>query len=208
MKRISKEISNQVDDLLSNAESPIDLDEAIAVINTEKSNTNSNLPDIKTLLQTKVPTIRYHLINMRYKWSEFFSGVNTDCIEDIKLKLNWRKSFGLAKCILRASNRGGRKHRCNNDQKILKRINRWNSGGFGGLWNEACSMKQSKRSNDNNFEEIITRAKTLCLHSQYGRAAKILASGKWSLFSSHTFPRGTHFPHAQKWSTILENKFC
>ena len=84
-------------------------------------------------------------INMRYKWSELFSGVITDCIEDTKLKLNWRKSFGLAKCILRASNRGGRKHRRNNDQKFLKRINRWNSSGFGGLWNEACSMKQSKR---------------------------------------------------------------
>ena len=46
-----------------------------------------------------------------------------------------------------------------NDQRILERINRWNSGDFGGLWNEAWSLKQSKRSNDTNSEEIIKRAK-------------------------------------------------
>ena len=37
-------------------------------------------------------------------------------------------------------------------------------------------MKQSKRSNDTNSEEIIKRAKNLCFRGQYGRAVKVLAS--------------------------------
>ena len=82
----------------------------------------------------------------------------------------------MSKCILRASNRGGQKHRRNNDQRILERFNRWNSGDFGGLWNKAFSLKQSKRSNDTNSEEITNRAKNLCFQGQYGRAAKVLAS--------------------------------
>ena len=159
MKRISKELSDKIDDLLINAESALYVDEALTGLNSERVRTDGNLSDIKTLLHTKVPTIRYVPINVRYKWSELFSDVITDCIEDPNTELNWKKLFGLSKCILRASNRGGQKHRRNNDQIILERINRWNSGDFGGLWNEACSLKQSKRSNYTNSEEIIKRAK-------------------------------------------------
>ena len=68
------------------------------------------------------------------------------------------------------------KNRRNNNQRILERINRWNSGDFGGLWNEACCLKQSKRSNVTNSKEIIKRAKKLCFQGQYGRAEKVLAS--------------------------------
>ena len=112
----------------------------------------------------------------RYKWSELFSDVTTDCIEDRNTELNWRNIFGLSKCILRASNRGGQKYRWNNNQIILERTNRWNNGDFGGLWNEACTLNQSKRSNDTNSEGIIKLAKNVCFQGQYGRAAKVLAS--------------------------------
>ena len=70
---------------------------------------------------------------------------HTDCTEEINTDLNWRKLFGLSKCILRVSNRGRQKHRRNNDQRTLERINRWNSGDFGGLWNKAFSLRRSKR---------------------------------------------------------------
>ena len=173
MRRFSEVLSDQVDDLLINAESALFVDKALVGLNSEIIRTDGNLPDIKTLLHNKVPTIRYVPINVRYKWSEFISDVITDCIEDPNTELNWRKLFGFSKCILRASKRGGQKH---NDQRILERINRWNSGDFGGIWNEDSSLKQSQRSNDTSSEEIIKRAKNLCFQGQNGRAAKVLAS--------------------------------
>ena len=176
MKRISKELSDQVDDLLINTECALYVDDALAGLNSERMRTDSNLPDIKTLLHTKVPTIHYVPIKLRYKWSELFSDVITDCFEDRNTELNWRKIFGLSKCILPASNRGGQKYRRNDNQLILERTNRWNHGDFGRLWNEACSLNQSKRSNDTNSEGIIKLAKNVCFQGQYGRAAKVLAS--------------------------------
>ena len=183
---ISKELSENVDDLLINAEIALYVDEALTGLNSERIRTDGNLPGIKTLPHTKVPTIRYVPINVRYKWSELFFDVITDCIEDPNTGLNWRKLFILSKCILRASNRGGQEHSRNNDQRILEGINRWNSGNFGGLWNEACSLKQSKRSNDTNSEEIIKRAKNLSFQGQYGRAAKFLASDGFALVNKTT----------------------
>ena len=133
MKRISKELSDQVDDLLIYGESAIYVDEALADLNSERITTDGNLPDIKTLLHTKVIAVRYVPINVRYKWSEFFSDVITDCIEDPNRKINCRKLFELCKCILRVSNRGGQKHRRKDDQRTLENVNRWNSGDFGGI---------------------------------------------------------------------------
>ena len=59
LKRTSKELSDQVKDLLINAESSLYVDEALAGLNSEIIRTDGNLPDIKTLLHTNVPTDRY-----------------------------------------------------------------------------------------------------------------------------------------------------
>ena len=88
-----------------------------------------------------------------------------DCIEDPNTEVNWKKLFGLSKCILRASIRGGRKHRRNIDQRFLVGNNRWNA---------AC-LKQSKRSSYTSSKDIIKRAKILCFQGQYGRAENVLA---------------------------------
>ena len=93
LKRISKELSGKVDDLLINAESALYVDEALTGLNSERIRADGNLPDIKTLLHTKVTTIRYVPINVRYKWSERFSDVITDYTEDPNTELNWRKLF-------------------------------------------------------------------------------------------------------------------
>ena len=93
LKGISKELSDKVDDLLINDESALYVDEALTNLNSERIRTDGNLPDKKTLLHTKVPTIRYVPINVPYKWSELFSDVITDCIEDSNTELIWRKLF-------------------------------------------------------------------------------------------------------------------
>ena len=88
LKRIFKELSDKVDDLLINAESALYVDEALTGLNSESSRTDGKLPDIKTLLHTKVLAIRCVPINVRYKSSELFSDVITDCIEDPNTELN------------------------------------------------------------------------------------------------------------------------
>ena len=52
----------------------------------------------------------------------------------------------------------------------------YDGGEYGKFWSEAVSLKQSKRQRTNSIEEILVRAKTLCLQGQYGRAAKVSAS--------------------------------
>ena len=64
MKRISKDLSEQVDGLLINAESAPYVDDASAGLNAERIRTDGNLPDIKTLLHNKLPTLRYVPINV------------------------------------------------------------------------------------------------------------------------------------------------
>ena len=72
------------------------------------------------------------------------------------------KIFAVSKCALRACNRGGKKQKRNQDQRLAERYDRWNAGEYG------------KRTN--SIDEISVRAKTLYLQGQFGRAAKVLAS--------------------------------
>ena len=90
-----------------NAESARYVDDALAGLNSERIRTDGKLPDKKMLLHNKVATIRYVPINVRYKWSELFSDVIIDCIENPNTELNRRKFFGLSKCILSVSKRRG-----------------------------------------------------------------------------------------------------
>ena len=46
------ELSDKVDDLLITAESALYVDDALAGLNAERTRTDGNLPDIKTLLHT------------------------------------------------------------------------------------------------------------------------------------------------------------
>ena len=59
---------------------------------------------------------------------------------------------------------------------MLTRFQRWKNGDYAGLWFEAASMKQAKKINHDSMESLAARAKSLCLQSQFGRAAKILSS--------------------------------
>ena len=79
-------------------------------------------------------------------------------------------------CVLRASNRGGKKHKQQQERLMLRRLDRWKNGDYAGLWFEAASMKQAKKINNDSLESLAERAKSLCLQCQFGRAAQILSS--------------------------------
>ena len=59
---------------------------------------------------------------------------------------------------------------------MLTRFVRWKNGDYDGLWFEAASMKQAKKTNHDSMETLAARAKSLCLQGQFARAAKILSS--------------------------------
>ena len=79
-----------MDDLLNNAESALYAEEALAGVNSETKKKNGTLPDIKTLLLTKVPNIRFRYvpIKVRYKRSKLFFDIITDCYENPNTELN------------------------------------------------------------------------------------------------------------------------
>ena len=84
--------------------------------------------------------------------------------------------FKSALCVLGASNRGSKKHRQQQENSMMTRFERWRSGEYAALWYEAASMKQAKNKSNSTMEALASRAKTLCLQGQFGRAAKILSS--------------------------------
>ena len=59
---------------------------------------------------------------------------------------------------------------------MMNRFERWRSGEHAALWYEAASMKQAKIKSNSTIEPLASRANTLCLRGQFGRAAKILSS--------------------------------
>ena len=98
------------------------------------------------------------------------------CVSQPNSPENWKRLFAISKCVLRASNRGGKKHKQQQDRLMLTRFERWKNGDYAGLWFEAASMKQAKKINHDSMETLAARAKSLCLQGQFGRAAKILSS--------------------------------
>ena len=110
------------------------------------------------------------------KWSQLLTSILDNCAKTPDDELIWQKLFSDSKYILRASNRGGKKHKRNQDQRLSDRIDRWISGEYANLWTEALSMKQAKRSSTKGIEELASRAKSLCLQEKFGRAGKILSS--------------------------------
>ena len=70
---------------------------------------------------------------------------------------------------------GVERNKQNQENLFSKRFERWKAGDCSGLWYEAASMKQSRKSVTESIA-FAARAKALCLQGQFRRAAKILSS--------------------------------
>ena len=133
--------------------------------------------------QTSKPSAKSTSLNLRFipvkfrvRWSELLTSVIDACISHAQSLENWKKLFAISKCVLRASNRGGKKHKQQQEQQLLSRLERWKSGDYAALWYEAASMKQSNNTSNETIDALASRAKSLCLQGQFGRAAKVLSS--------------------------------
>ena len=163
------------------------LDELVSATNSEEmaeSNTSQNtasfdlnaLPDLETICKKKIPTLRFIPVKFRLRWSELLTPIIEGCVSQPIYPENWKRLFAISKCVLRSSNRVGKKHKQQPERLILTRFERWKNGDYAGLWFEAVTMEQAKKMNHDSMETLAARAKSLCLQGQFGRAAKILSS--------------------------------
>ena len=146
-RKINTDLSNNIDNLVISCDSTdssqlnnsfferVDLS-----INSE----NNKLPEVLTRLSSYVPTCRFVPIKFRARWSQLLSGILLECVEAPDNETNWQKLFAVSKCVLRACNRGGKKQKRNQDQRLAERFDRWNAGEYGTLSPEAVSLKQSE----------------------------------------------------------------
>ena len=170
-KKITKESSDKIDLLLASCEQNQLDDNFFENVEQTILNENKKLPCLQTIVSSHVPTCRFVPVKFRTKWSQLLTSILDDCATTPDDELNWQKLFSVSKCILRASNRGGKKHKRNQDQRLSDRIDRWNAGEYANLWTEALAMKQAKKKSTNGIEELASRAKTLCMQGQFGRTA-------------------------------------
>ena len=137
--------------------------------------TQANYQIWKLFAVKTIPTIRYIPVKFRMPCSGIITSIIEDCISNPDCVDNWKKFFAVSKCVLRASDRGGKKHKQQQENSMMNRFERWRSGEYAALWYEADSMKQAKYKSNSTMEALASRAKTLCLQGQFGRAAKILS---------------------------------
>ena len=96
-------------------------------------------------LQAKIPIFRFNSVKVRLKWSELLTHIIEGCVTHPKSPENWKRLFAISKCVLRASNRGGKKHKQHLERLMLSRFERWMNGNCSGLCFEAASMKQAEK---------------------------------------------------------------
>ena len=68
-------------------------------------------PDLKTISSKHISTLRFTPVKFRVRCSELLASVIDACISHAQSLENWKKLFAISKCVLRASSRGGKKHK-------------------------------------------------------------------------------------------------
>ena len=175
-RKINIDLSNKIDNLLISCDSTDSSqlnNSFFERVDLSIRSESNKLPEVLTILSSYVPTCRLVPIKFRTRWSQLLSGTLLDFVEAPDNETNWQKLFAVSKSVLRACNRGGKKQKRNQDQRLAEHFDCWNAGEHGKLRSEAVSLKQSKRQRTNSIEEISVRGKTMCLQSHYSRAAKV-----------------------------------
>ena len=137
----------------------------------------NDLPDLDTISSRHIPSLSFIPVIFWVRSSELITSIIDACISHAQSLENWKTVYAISQCVLLASNRGGKNHKQQQQEKqLLSRLERWKSGDYGALWYEAASMKQSSKTSNESIDALASRAKSLCLQEQLGRAAKVLSS--------------------------------
>ena len=100
------------------------------------------LPDLETICKKQILTLRYKPVKFRLSWSDVLTKTIEGCILQPNCTENWKKQFAFSKYILRASDRGGKKHKQNQENLLSKLFEHRKAGDCAGLCYGAASMKQ------------------------------------------------------------------
>ena len=120
-KNIPKDLSARIDELVQSA--------TLGSGPSGPSDNPSKLPDLKTICSKNIPTIRYIPVNFRMPWSGIITSIIDDCISYPDCVDHWKKIFAVSKCVLRASNRGGKKHKQQQQENsMMNRFERFEIG--------------------------------------------------------------------------------
>ena len=99
------------------------------------------LPDLETICKKHIPTLRYIPVKFGSVVLTFSPKLSRD-VSHSQTAQNSEKLFAIIKCILRASNRGGKKHNQNQKNLLSKWFVSWKAGDYAGLWYEATKRKR------------------------------------------------------------------
>ena len=110
-------------------------------------------------------------------WSGIVTSIKEHCISNLDCVDNWKKFFAVNKCVLLASNRGGKKHKQQQENSMINRFERWRSGEYAALWYEAVTMKQAKNKSNSTMKALTSRAKTFCLQGQWPCGKDFITGG-------------------------------
>ena len=105
-KKIPRDIAARIDKLVSATNSE-EMEESNTSQNTANFDLNA-LPDLETICKKKIPTLRFIPVKFRLRWSELLTPIIEGCASQPNSPEKWKKLFAISKCVLRASNRGGR----------------------------------------------------------------------------------------------------
>ena len=167
VKKIPRDIAKRIDAILQSARSA-NLSAADIKLN--------ELPDLETISSEHIPTLWFIPVNFRVRRSELLAWVIEALISLARLLEKWKKFFAISNCILRASARGGKKNKQQQEKQLLSRLERWKSGDYAALWYNVASIKQSSKTSNESIDVLTNCAKVYCLQGQLGRAAKVLSS--------------------------------
>ena len=106
IKKIPRDIAARIDKLVS-ATNREEMEESNTSQNTANFDLNA-LPDLETICKKKIPTLRFVPVKFRLRWSELLTPIIEGCVSQPNSPENWKRLFAISKCVLHASNRGGR----------------------------------------------------------------------------------------------------
>ena len=135
-EKIPKNLSARIDELVQSA---------TLVSGSPGSSDNSReLLDLKTICSKIISTIRYIPVKFRMQWSGIITSTMEDCISHLDCVDNWKKYFAVSRCLLRASNSGVQKHKQQQENSMVNRLERWRSCEYAALWYKAASSRPAK----------------------------------------------------------------
>ena len=141
-KKIPHDIAARIDEVVSATNSE-EMAESSTSQNTANFDLNA-LPDLETICKKNISTLRFIPVKLRLRWSELLPPIIEGCVSQPNSPENWKRLFAISKCVLCSSDRGGKKHKQQQERLMLTRFERWENGNYAGLWFEAASMKQAK----------------------------------------------------------------